>query len=80
MAVITDATDSWSAGVVLAADEVWQCQEGWVRISVEASPDEDDGILLHGDRGDAVLISSGKTVKYKKDSGVGPHVIVREAF
>lgn len=80
MAIITDATSDWSAGVTLASDEVWQCQSGWVRISTEASPAENDGIILRGERGDGLAIASGKTVKYKIASGTAPHIIVREAL
>ena len=80
MAVITAITNDWPAGVTLAADEVWQAQSGWIRISVEGSPDENDGIILKGERGDAVTIASGKTVKYKIASGVGPFQLNRAAF
>lgn len=80
MAIITDADENWSAGTTLTQDEVWQCQSGWVRLSTETSPDDNGGILLRGERGDAVTIASGKTVKYKRASGAGPHAIVREAF
>jgi hypothetical protein len=80
MAIIDDADSDWSAGTLLSSDEVWQCQSGWVRISTEGSPEANGGIILRGDRGDAVTIASGKTVKYKVASGVAPHIIVREAF
>lgn len=79
MAVINDASTNWSAGVLLTEDEVWQAQSGWFRVSTEASPAEDDGIILRGDRGDAVTISSGKTVKYKLMSGQTPIKMTRTA-
>lgn len=78
MPLITDATNEWSAGVTLTADEVWQARSGWIRISTAASPGADDGIVLRGDRGDALQISSGKTVKYKISSGAAPFVLSRE--
>jgi hypothetical protein len=78
MAVVTDATEEWSAGTVLAENEVWQAQTGWFRVSVEAAPGLDDGIILRGDRGDAIEISSGKTVKYKVIGGQRPARMVRE--
>lgn len=69
MAVITDADRDWSTGVAISSDEVWQCRQGMVLISTEASPAENDGVLLQGRRGDAITISSGQTVKYKLASG-----------
>lgn len=79
MAVITDAGADWSAGTTLSADEIWQVREGNVALSVESSPAANDGIILGGDEGCAVKISSGKTVKYKLYNGTAA-VMTREAF
>lgn len=78
MSLITDATEEWSSGVTLTADEVWQAQSGWILISTAVSPGANDGIILRGERGDAIAISSGKTVKYKVSSGAAPFVLSRE--
>ena len=84
MAAITEVTDSWSAGVALTEDEVWQVQAGNVLITTKDTPDPDDGTELSGSRyglKDAVSISSGKTVRYKRAPGSKPpYKITRESF
>lgn len=80
MAAITEITENWSAGVTLTEDEVWQAQDGKIKISTKASPDPDDGIELWGSRKDAISISSGKTVKYMRVKGTNaPCKLTREA-
>jgi hypothetical protein len=77
MALITDVTASWSSGVTLSADEIWQCRKGAVLVSTMTSPGENDGILLVAD-GRALDIVTGKTVKYKAVNGL-ESTISREA-
>lgn len=77
MARIQATNTDWSAGTELTEAETWQVVEGKAWITVEASPGDDDGILLHGERG--VQIASGKTVKYKLATGYGFADIRREA-
>ena len=75
MAEITDAGSDWSAGTgALATDEIWQCQEGAVRLSTEGSPGAKDGVILSGNRLDAWRISAGMNVKYKLASGNEAHI------
>ncbi len=76
MALITNITTSWSAGTLLAATEIWQCRTGKVAISVQAAPDDDEGIELMA--GDALRIVSGNTVKYRLAGGSASS-IAREA-
>lgn len=78
MAEVTDATEEWSAGTALEEAETWQAQTGWFRVSVEDAPTANDGIVLRGDRGDAVEIPAGKTVRYKLIGGESPSLMVRE--
>lgn len=77
MADITDITAQWSAGTPTAGTETWQVQEGAVCLSVRAVPDAAGGIRL--ERGDAVKIAAGKTVKYRLASGSAATINV-EAF
>lgn len=78
MAEITNATRAWSSAVALSSDEVWQARNGDFLVSTEASPSENDGVLLRGKRGDAITVSSGLSVKYKLASGTSG-VITRTA-
>jgi hypothetical protein len=63
MAEINNVTAAWSAGTALTVAEIWQCQEGAVRLSTEAAPTAADGILLRAEK--AVQFAAGVTVKYK---------------
>lgn len=75
MALITDATTSWSAPVTLTEDEVWQTRKGSVFVTTTDTPAADDGIALH--ERNAVQISAGQTVRYRKE-GPTTALIVRE--
>ena len=75
MALITDATTTWSAPVTLAADEIWQARKGRVFLTTTASPDVDDGIELHEIH--AVRLSAGAELRYRRE-GAGTALIVRE--
>lgn len=77
MALIIPNSPGWSAGTVLAATEIWQCRTGKVALSVQADPEDDEGIELVV--GDAIKIASGKTVKYRR-VGTSVAAIAREAF
>lgn len=74
---ITDITAAWSAGTATAGIETWQVQEGAVYLSVRGSPDAGGGIRL--ERGEAVKIAAGKTVKYRLATGTAATINV-EAF
>lgn len=76
MALITDASTSWSTPITLTADEVWQTRAGSVFVTTTASPAADDGIWLHENH--AVRFSAGSTVRYRKD-GITDALIAREA-
>lgn len=76
MALITDATTSWSAPVTLGQDEVWQVREGGFFLTTTASPATDDGLILR--QGTAVQFSAGVTVRYRLTSET-TGVLVREA-
>lgn len=80
MAEITDITENWSAGITLAADETWQARSGWILLSTDAAPTDAGAILLRGNNGDSVDLSSGKTVKYKSVIGMGIPHLVRQAL
>lgn len=76
MALITDATNTWSDPVTLLEDEIWQTRYGSVFLTTTDAPDVDDGFNLN--QGDGVLIRAGHVVRFRK---VGPTdaLIVREA-
>lgn len=76
MALITDATNSWSTPVTLTVDEVWQTRKGSVFVTTSASPDAADGIALQENH--AVRFSAGAAVRYRKE-GTPEAMIVREA-
>ncbi|MEO0929352.1 MAG: hypothetical protein AAFY14_01705 [Pseudomonadota bacterium] len=76
MALITDASTSWSTPITLTADEVWQARWGSVYVTTTESPAADDGISLHENH--AVRFSAGSTVRYRKD-GITDALIAREA-
>lgn len=64
LSAASEITKDWSVGTTLTADRVYQCRVGEVALSTEAAPGDHDGIILQ--KGDALLISSGKTVKDRK--------------
>jgi len=76
MALITDATTTWSPPVVLTDDEVWQTRFGNVFITTTASPAPDDGFNLL--QGEGVLLRAGREVRYRKE-GSTDALIAREA-
>lgn len=75
MALITNATTTWSAPVTLATDEIWQARAGSVYITTTASPAVDDGIALA--LRDGLKLPAGAEVRYRKD-GTTLAVIARE--
>jgi hypothetical protein len=77
MALITDASNTWSAPVTLVADEIWQARRDGVFLSTAAAPGPEDGLLLRD--GSAVQIGAGKTVRYRL-AGPGPALIAREGI
>lgn len=76
MALITDATNSWSAPVTLTGDEIWQARKEGLFLSTGPAPGPEDGLLLR--EGTAVQVSAGSTVRYRL-AGRHPAVIAREA-
>lgn len=76
MAIITDATVSWSDPITLEEDEIWQTRFGSVFISTTPTPAPDDGFNLL--QGEGVLIRAGRDVRYRKE-GSTTAAIVREA-
>lgn len=78
MAVITDADEDWSAGVVLVADEIWQCRGGSVAVATGASAPVSllDGVELGPP--ESVFLSSGLTVYYRNLRNSGA-IITRTA-
>lgn len=77
MALITDATTSWSAQITLTSDEIWQAREGSVFLTGTASPAPDDGIALTLREG--LRLPAGAQIRYRKE-GTTDAVIVREAL
>ncbi|WP_101339719.1 hypothetical protein [Cereibacter azotoformans] len=57
------ATDAWQTHGPTTAEEVWQCREGMVLITLEAVVNDDQGLELV--QGDSLVIASGKTVRYR---------------
>jgi hypothetical protein len=76
MPLITDATNAWSSPVTLGSDEIWQARREGVFLSTAATPGAEDGLLLRD--GAAVVISSGRTVRYRL-AGRASALIAREA-
>lgn len=76
MALITDATTTWSAPVTLATDEIWQTRYGSVYLTTTVGAAPDDG--FHLVQGEGVLIRAGREVRYRK-AGPTEALIVREA-
>ncbi|MEM9239725.1 MAG: hypothetical protein AAGB07_07070 [Pseudomonadota bacterium] len=75
MALITDAAETWSAPIVLSANEIWQVRQGSVYITTSTSPAADDGLQLHEMHG--VQFSVGQVVRYRK-ADIAEALIVRE--
>lgn len=76
MAIITDATTSWSDPITLTDDEIWQTRFGSVFITTTPTPAANDGFNLL--QGEGVLIRAGREVRYRKE-GATDAAIVREA-
>lgn len=72
------STDTWSSGILLAADEVWQCKHGTVAITA-TDPGSATDAGIHLKAGEGVKISSGVTV-YHKQAGAVPATVAREAL
>lgn len=77
MALITDATTTWSSPVTLTQDEVWQTRSGTVFITSTPGAPANDGLFLR--EGTAVTVSVGTELRYRKE-GKAPAVIAREAI
>lgn len=75
MALITDATTTWSSPITLSTDEIWQVRKGSVFVSTTPIPAAGDGLALHEFH--AVRLSAGSNVSYRKE-GDGEALIVRE--
>lgn len=58
---LTDPT-TWSAGLVLASDTVFQCREGSVLLTWDALASVGDGFLL--EQGQSIIVPSGNTVRW----------------
>jgi hypothetical protein len=67
---------AWSSPVTLGSDEIWQARREGVFLSTATTPGAEDGLLLRD--GAAVLISSGRTVRYRL-AGRSSALIAREA-
>ncbi len=76
MALLTDATTTWSTSITLTTDEVWQARKGSVFVTTTSSPEPNDGISLHENH--AVRFSAGSSVSYRKE-GITEALIAREA-
>lgn len=76
MAVIKDASTTWSDPVLLASDEIWQARWGSTFITTTDAPAPDDGFALT--QGQGVLIRAGYQVRYRKE-GTTDAMIVRES-
>lgn len=76
MALITDATTSWSNAVTLTSDEIWQARKGSTFVTTTASPAAEDGLSLHETH--AVRLPAGASVRYRKE-GPTEALIAREA-
>lgn len=67
---------AWSGPVTLTADSVVQAQNGTIAVTTQASGDRAGIILQHGD---ALMISSGLTVRAKALSNPGAARLAIEA-
>ena len=57
-------SESWNALTTLTEDVTFQCRAGCVIVTTHSSPSGDNGIILR--EGEAITISSGQTVRYRK--------------
>jgi hypothetical protein len=73
--LIENIGEDWSAGVLLTANEGWQCRQGAVLVSTAGSGSNDRGIRLES--GQAWPFPEGATVYYRRVSGPGA-TIARE--
>lgn len=76
MALIQDASTTWSDPVTLEQDEIWQARSGSVFVSTSSGPSADDGLALNQREG--LRLSAGLVVRYRK-AGTTSALIVREA-
>ena len=76
MALIRNASASWSAPVTLQTDEVWQARSGVVFVTTSADPEPEDGLSLV--LRDGLRLGAGLTVRYRTESDTAA-LIVREA-
>lgn len=76
MALLADATTTWSAPLTLPTDEIWQARHGSVFVTTTASPVANDGLGLHETH--AVRLPAGAVVRYRKE-GAADALIVHEA-
>jgi hypothetical protein len=77
MALITDASTTWSDPVTLASDEIWQARAGSVFLTTTTLPAVEDGIALNLREG--VRLPAGTQLRYRKEDETAA-VIVREAL
>lgn len=77
MALIDNATTSWSDPVTLASDEIWQARGGAVFLTTTTAPVANDGIALSSREG--VRLPAGTQLRYRKE-GPAEALIVREAI
>jgi hypothetical protein len=77
MALITDASTSWSAGTLLTTDEVWQVRSGDILLATRASPSGDEGLYLP--KNYMIQFNSGVTVKYRLAPNCTAAEIARES-
>ena len=62
---ITDTTLDWSAPVAVAADEIWQCTAGAVRLTTDAAPPAREGGLLLR-LGESAPVNAGSSVRHRR--------------
>ena len=77
MALIRDASASWSSPVTLQTDEVWQARSGVVFVTTSADPEPEDGLSLV--LRDGLRLGAGLTVRYRTEADTAA-LIVREAI
>jgi hypothetical protein len=64
MAIITDATFTWSDPVTLSADEIWQSRGDEIFVTTTSAPVDSDGLSLR--KNEALRFSAGSVVRYRK--------------
>lgn len=67
MTMINNVTEFWES-VTISNAEGWQCREGAIYISCDASGDYDRGVRL--ERGQAWPFPAGATVYYRATGGM----------